>query len=43
MKKQLATDGLEPAGGTPGDFAAILKNEAARWARVVQQAGIKVD
>jgi tripartite-type tricarboxylate transporter receptor subunit TctC len=43
MKKQLATDGLEPAGGTPERFAAILKDEAARWAKVVRQAGIKVD
>jgi tripartite-type tricarboxylate transporter receptor subunit TctC len=43
MKKQLATDGLEPAGGTPADFAAILKNEAARWAKVVQEAGIKLE
>ena len=43
MKKQLASDGLEPAGGTPERFAAILKDEAARWGKVVQQAGIKVE
>jgi tripartite-type tricarboxylate transporter receptor subunit TctC len=43
MKKQLATDGLEPAGGTPEHFAAILKDEAARWSKVVQQAKIKID
>jgi tripartite-type tricarboxylate transporter receptor subunit TctC len=43
MKKQLATDGLEPAGGSPARFAAILSSEAARWAQVVQQAGIKVE
>ena len=43
MKKQLATDGLEPAGGSPEHFATILKSEAARWGKVVQQAGIKID
>jgi len=43
MKKQLATDGLEPAGGSPERFAAILRSEAARWGKVVQQAGIKID
>jgi tripartite-type tricarboxylate transporter receptor subunit TctC len=43
MKKVLASDGLEPAGGTPAQFAEILKNEAARWAKVVKQAGIKVE
>jgi tripartite-type tricarboxylate transporter receptor subunit TctC len=43
MKKNLAADGLEPAGGSPERFGEILKNEMARWAKVVQQAGIKVD
>jgi tripartite-type tricarboxylate transporter receptor subunit TctC len=43
FKKVLAADGLEPAGGSAADFAAVLKKEAARWSKVVQQAGIKVD
>ena len=42
MKKHMETEGLEPAGGTPARFGDILKSEAARWAKVVQQAGIKV-
>jgi tripartite-type tricarboxylate transporter receptor subunit TctC len=43
MKKHMATEGLEPAGGSPERFAEILKSEAARWGKVVQQAGIKVE
>ncbi len=43
MKKNLAADGLEPAGGSPERFGQILKNEMTRWAKVVQQAGIKVE
>ena len=43
VEKVLAGDGLEPAGGSPGEFAAILKNEVARWGQVVKQAGVKVD
>jgi tripartite-type tricarboxylate transporter receptor subunit TctC len=43
MKKNLTAEGLEPAGGTPERFGQILKSEMARWAKVVQQAGIKVD
>ncbi len=43
MKKNLTAEGLEPAGGSPERFAQILKSEMARWAKVVQQAGIKVD
>jgi tripartite-type tricarboxylate transporter receptor subunit TctC len=43
MKKSLATDGLEPEGGAPVLFAEILKRETARWAKVVQASGIKVE
>ena len=43
FKKVLANDGLEPVGGTPAEFAEVLKKEAARWAKVVKQAGIKID
>ena len=43
VEKVLAGDGLEPAGGSPGEFSAILKNEVARWGQVVKQAGVKVD
>jgi tripartite-type tricarboxylate transporter receptor subunit TctC len=39
----LASDGLEPAGGSPAEFAQVLKTEAARWSKVVLQAGIKID
>ncbi len=43
VEKVLAGDGLEPAGGSAAEFAAILKNEVARWGQVVKQAGVKVD
>ena len=43
FKKVLASDGLEPAGGSSADFAEVLKKETARWSKVVQQAGIKID
>jgi tripartite-type tricarboxylate transporter receptor subunit TctC len=43
MKKRMETEGLEPAGGSPARFGEILKSEAARWAKVVQQAGIKIE
>ena len=42
MAKVLAADGLEPAGGSPQDLAAILKAEVARWNAVVKQAGVKL-
>ena len=43
MVKVLSGDGLEPAGGTPEELAALLKAEVARWAQVVKRANIKVD
>lgn len=35
--------GLQVAGGTPEQFAAHIKKEAARWADVVKRSGAKVD
>jgi tripartite-type tricarboxylate transporter receptor subunit TctC len=43
MKKNLTAEGLEPAGGSAERFGEILKTEMVRWAKVVQQAGIKVE
>jgi tripartite-type tricarboxylate transporter receptor subunit TctC len=43
MVKVLSGDGLEPAGGTPEELAALLKSEVARWAEVVKRAKIKID
>jgi tripartite-type tricarboxylate transporter receptor subunit TctC len=43
MVKVLSSDGLEPAGGTPEELAALLKSEVARWAQVVKRANIKID
>jgi tripartite-type tricarboxylate transporter receptor subunit TctC len=35
--------GLEVVGGTPEQFAAHVKREAAKWADVVKRSGAKVD
>lgn len=43
FEKLLAADGLEPAGGSPETLAVILKDEIARWNRVVKQAGVKLE
>ena len=43
VREQMARQGLEPIGSTPAEFAAHLKREVARWARVVKEAGIKAD
>jgi len=40
IRQQLATQGLEPLGNTPEEFAVLVKAELAKWARVAAHAGI---
>ncbi len=35
--------GLEPAGGSPEQFAALIAKENERWPAIVKAAGIKLD
>ena len=39
--ERLAGDGAEAAPTTPEEFAAFIKSEIAKWAKVVRAAGIK--
>ena len=41
--QRLSNLGSEPAGGTPEEFAAYLKQDYARWSAVVKAAGIKTE
>jgi tripartite-type tricarboxylate transporter receptor subunit TctC len=43
VKKQFATQGIDAMGGTPEQFAAYIRDETAKWARVVQASGAKLD
>jgi tripartite-type tricarboxylate transporter receptor subunit TctC len=43
VRKNLEAQGLLPAGGEPARMEQLLGKELARWARVVQAAGIKAD
>ena len=43
IKERLASAGLEPAPGTPEDLGRQLRREVERWAKVVKQAGVKVE
>jgi len=39
--KRLEADGAEAVGSSPEEFAAFIKSETEKWARVAQAAGIK--
>ena len=44
VRERIAPGGLgEVKGGTPEQFASLVRTENAKWARVVQALGIKVD
>ena len=43
VRERLTSEGAEPAGGSPAEFAAHIKRELARWAQVIKQAKIKAD
>jgi len=40
VKTVLLRDGLEATGTTPGEYAAIIKTEVAKWLKVATAAGI---
>ena len=42
-KTFLSNMGVEPAGTTPQEFAAFIKSEMTKWAKVVKESGAKVD
>ena len=43
VRERLATLGAEPTGGTDEQFAQTIKADTARWAKVVSDAGIRID
>ena len=40
IRARLAQDGAETIGNTPEEFLDVLRNETAKWAKVVKAAGI---
>lgn len=41
VEKLLAAQGLEPAGNSPEEFAALMHADIAKWIRVTREAGIE--
>ena len=41
--ERFASIGDEPAGGTPEDFAELIRRDSAKWADVVKRSGAKID
>jgi tripartite-type tricarboxylate transporter receptor subunit TctC len=43
VRDRLAAEGGDALGGTPEQFASLLKADLARWGQIVKQSGAKVD
>lgn len=42
-RQRLEAQGFEPDGGTPTAFAAYIKSEITKWAKVIKEAGIPAE
>ena len=42
-KERLFALGSEGGGGTPEEFAALIRKDSAKWAEVVKRSGAKID
>jgi len=42
-KERLFSMGSEGGGGTPEEFAALIRRDSAKWAEVVKRSGAKID
>ena len=43
VRAKLEAAGIEIQGGTPQDYAALIKSDLAKWGKVVKEAGIQPD
>ena len=43
VRQRLLDQGVDPTGSGPAEYDRIIRAEIGRWAKVIRQAGIKVD
>lgn len=43
IRSRLLEQGAEPIGNTPDQFAKQLREEVARWLKLAETSGIRVD
>jgi tripartite-type tricarboxylate transporter receptor subunit TctC len=43
VRSALVNQGAEPASDTLEDFAALVRSDLAKWAKIVKETGAKAD
>jgi tripartite-type tricarboxylate transporter receptor subunit TctC len=43
LRAKLADLGMEGIGNSPDEFAAVIKSEIPKWAKLIKESGIKPD
>ena len=43
LRKKLGEQGADPVGGTPEQFANLIKTDIVRWGKVVKESGARVE
>ena len=43
VRDRLQAMGIEIVGNSPADFAAFMREESAKWGRIVKESGAKID
>jgi tripartite-type tricarboxylate transporter receptor subunit TctC len=43
LRKQFDAQGADPLGGTPEQFAKLIRDDLVRWGSVVKESGAKID
>ena len=43
MKESLRGQGLDAVGNSPEQFAALIRSELPKWAKVVKESGVRLE
>ena len=43
MNKRLMSQGAEPSPSSPAELTQYMREESARWAKIIKAAGIKAE
>jgi tripartite-type tricarboxylate transporter receptor subunit TctC len=43
LKKRLGDEGADALGGTPEQFAQVIRDDIVRWGKIVKESGVRVD